>query len=172
MKRVILAIATSAILLGAGFAQAADVIVGLVDMPRVLNGTKAGKRAGGELQKLFNQRKETLTAEDKKLKEMAAAFEKDKLVLSAKQKETRMKELQGRAAAFQKAAAEADREVQQKKQEYESKAYPQIQAIVTELAKDKKLALVLDKASPSLIYADYVDLTEEVIKRHDAKHGG
>jgi outer membrane protein len=172
MKRVILAIATSAILLGAGLAQAADVMIGLVDMPRVLNGTKAGKRASGELQKLIDQRKETLTAEDKKLKEMAAALEKDKLVLSAKQKETRVKELQSKAAAFQKTAADAEREVQQRKREYEMKAYPQIQAIVSELAKDKKLALVLDKASPSLIYAEYVELTEEVIKRHDAKHGG
>lgn len=173
MKRWIAATAALLMLLPAwGSAFAADVRIGYVDMRRVLTESKAGQRVKGEIEGLMKQRQQSLSKDEQQLKELQQAFEKDKLVLSDAQKQTKQKEFDEKLRAYQQAAAEANREIGQKEQDYTKKVVPEIRAIIGDIAKQEKLTLVFEKREMPVLYAaDGPDLTEKVIKRFDAKGG-
>lgn len=157
-----------------GITAAADEIrIGYVDMHKVLTESKAGKRVKAELEKFAQQRKEALVKDEQLLKKMQEAYEKDKLILSEAQKQEKQREFQQKIEAYQKAGAEATRELSQKEQDYAVKAVPDIRAIIRDLAQEEKLTLVFEKNEMPVLYAvDGPDLTERVLKKFDAKSGG
>lgn len=159
---------------GAAFsAYAEDTRIGYVDMRKVLNESKAGKRAKDDIEKLVKQRQGVLDREQQQLKSMREAYEKEQLLLSDAQKQAKQREFEEKVRAFQQSTAEAEREVQQKQNEYRRKAIPDIQAIIRDLAKAEKLTLVFEKNEMPVLYAiDGPDLTAKVIQRLDAKGGG
>lgn len=167
---ILLAVLLSGIAAGSGYA--ADVRIGYVDMRRVMTETKTGKRVKGEIEKTIKQRQESLSREEQGLKSMQQAYEKDKLLLSEAQKQTKQKEFDEKLKAYQQSAAEAQREIGQKEQEFARHAIPEIRAIIRDLAKEEKLTLVFEKREMPVLYAaDGPDLTEKVIQRLDAKSG-
>ncbi|MFL6656141.1 MAG: OmpH family outer membrane protein [Sulfurifustis sp.] len=154
-------------------AYAQDLRVGYVDMRRVMTETKSGKRVKAELEKTFKQRQEALARDQEELKKLQEAYEKDKLLLSDAQKQSKQREFDDKMRAYQKSASEAQREIDQKQIEYSRKAFPEVQAIIRDLAKEQKLVLVFEKHEMPVLYAvDGPDLTDKVIQRLDAKGGG
>jgi outer membrane protein len=153
--------------------RADDVRIGYVDMRKVMNECKAGKRAKDDIEKAIKQRQESLSRDEQGLKKLQEAYEKDKLLLSDAQKQAKQKEFDDKLKAFQQATAEAQREIDQKQQEFTRKAFPEIRDIIRDLAKQEKLSLVFEKQEASVLYAaDGPDLTDKVIQRFDAKIGG
>lgn len=172
MKRIVGVVLAGMCLLSVGSSYADDVRIGYVDVHKVLNECKAGQRVRGEIEKMVKERQESLSREEQQLKSMQQAFEKDKLLLSESQKQTRQQEFQQKVQAFQQARAKAQREIEQKEHEFTDKALPRIREIIQEVAKEQKLTLVFEKnQSPVLYAADGSDLTDKVIERFDAKSG-
>lgn len=173
-SRIVASLLLFAVTYAVGAAAFADDIhIGYVDMRRVMTETKTGKRVKAELEKTFKQRQETLAHDQEELKKMQQAYEKDKLLLSDAQKQTKQREFDDKMRAYQQSAAEAQREIDQKQIEYTRKAYPEVQAIIRDLAKEQKLVLVFEKHEMPVLYAvDGPDLTDKVIQRLDAKGGG
>ncbi len=158
--------------LAVGTAYAEDLRIGYVDMRKVLTESKAGKRVKDDIEKTVKLRQESLGREEQQLKNLQQSFEKDKLLLSDAQKQTKQKEFEEKVKAYQQSTAEAERELQQKQSEYTRKAVPEIRAIIRDLAKEEKLALVFEKNEMPVLYAaDGPDLTAKVIQRLDAKGG-
>jgi outer membrane protein len=159
--------------LASASAYAQEVRIGYVDMRTVLNESKAGKRVRAELEKSVKQREEQLGREEQQLKDLQAAFEKDKLLLTEAQRQTKQKEYDERVKAFQQTVAQARRELEGKEREFAEKAMVDIRAIVRDLAKEEKLAMVVERQALAVIYpTDGLDLTDKIIKRLDAKSGG
>lgn len=159
-------------LLNVGVAQAEDVRIGYVDMRKVMTESKAGKRVKGDIEKTVQQRKESLGREEQQLKAMQQSFEKEKLILSDAQKQTKQKEFEEKLKAFKQSATQAQREIEQKETEFTKKAVPEIRALIRDLAKEEKLSLVFEKNELPVLYAaEGPDLTDKVIKRFDAKGG-
>lgn len=174
MKRIVTAVLLAGVLLGTvGSGYAADARIGYVDMRRVLTETNAGKRVKGEIEKTVKQRQESLQREEQALKDMQQSYDKDKLLLSEAQKQAKQKEFEEKVKAYQQARAAAQREIDQKEQEFTRKAIPEIRAIIRDLAREEKLMLVFEKHEQPVLYAaDGPDLTERVIQRLDAQGGG
>jgi outer membrane protein len=162
-----------AMLLAASAAYADDTRIGYVDMRKVLNETKAGKRAKEDIEKLVKQRQGGLDKEQQQLKSMQEKFEKEQLLLSDAQKQAKQREFETKVRAFQQSTQDAERDVQQKQAEYTRKAIPEIRAVIRDVAKEEKLTLVFEKNEMPVLYAvDGPDLTAKVIQRVDAKSGG
>lgn len=173
MKRAVWLVLLGAWIAAAGAAYAEDVRIGYVDLRKVITESKAGQRVKGEIEKTVKARRESLSRDEQKLKEMQQAYEKDKLLLSDSQKQAKQKEFDEKLRAFQQARAQAQREIEQKEREFTRKALPQIREIVRVMAKEQKLTLVFEKNEMPVLYAaDGPDLTSAVIKRFDAKGGG
>lgn len=142
--------------------------IGYVDMRKVLTENKSGQRVKADLEKEVKTRKDALAKEEGKLKALQEAYEKDKLLLSENQRKEKQKDFQRKLEAYQKTAAQAQRELSQKEAEYTKKAVPEIRAIIRELAKEEKLVLVFEKNDvPALYAADGPDLTDKVLTRYN-----
>lgn len=162
-----------AVLGGAAYAQDAAQF-GYVDMRKAVTESKNGQRIKAELEKFAKQKQEQLAKEEQKVRDVQHAFEKDQLLMTDAQKRDKQKEIQEKIQAFQKMAGEAQREFNQKEQEHTRKVVTEIRAIVAEIAKAEKLALVFEKndAPVLVLYAEEgPDLTERVMKAYDAKAG-
>lgn len=171
MKRMIWPLMLGVFLLTAGAAYAQELRIGYVDVNKVLNDSKAGKRVKGDFEKTVKQRQETLAREQQQLKSLEEAYEKDKLLLSDTQKQAKQKDFEGKLKVFQQSAATAQRELGQKKNEIEQKLLADIQVVVRDIAKEDKVGLVFEKSQRPIYPADAVDLTDKVLKRFDAKSG-
>ncbi len=143
---------------------------GYVDIRKVVNESKSGKQARDEIDKLIKQRLDQIGREEKKLKELYQAFEKEQLTMSEAQKKQKQKEFEEKFEGYQKTRAEAQRDVSKREGEFMRKALPDLRAIITALAKEEKLVLVFDKGNVPVLYAeDGPDLTDKVMQRFDAK---
>jgi len=150
--------------------QAEDIKIGYVDTRKVLTESKQGKKARVELEKIVKAKTAELDKQEKTLKNLQAAFEKDKLILKPEQIQARQKEFQEKVGAYQKLKAESQRELQQKDQEFSRKTLGEIQKVVAEVAKEKNLSLVFDAHERPVIYsAPGPDLTDEVLKKYNAQ---
>jgi len=155
-------------LLALTVAQAEVVAIGYVDMRKVLTENKTGQKVKADLEKAVKTRKDALAKEEERLKSLEAAYEKDKLLLSEAQRQEKQKDFRQKYEAYQKQAQQAQRELTQKETEYTKKAVPEIRAIIRELAKEEKLALVFEKNDiPALYAVDGPDLTDKVLARYN-----
>lgn len=169
MKHFLLVAAVVLSLQAVSSAYAEDIRIGYVDIRKVMTESKSGSKVRAEIEKTIKTRRESLAQEEKKLKDLQEAFEKDKLLLSESQRVTKQKEFQERVRAFQQARADAQHEIEQKEREFTSKALPKIRDIIRDLAKEQKLTLVFEKNEAPVLYAvDGPDLTDKVMQRFDA----
>lgn len=172
MKRFSWVVLAGLCLFSVGWAYAEDVRIGYVDVRKVLTESKAGQQVKGEIEKLVKKHRETLGKGEQELKDMQGAYEKDKLLMSESQRETKQQEFQDKLKAFQQARARAQREIDEKERAFTNQALPKIREIIRDLAKQQKLTLVFDKHDASVLYAaDGPDLTDKVIDRFNAKGG-
>ena len=173
MVKKCIALVVSLFVLGAAVApavQAEEIKIGYVDTRKVMNESKQGKKARADLEKLVKAKTAELDKQEKTLKDMQAAFEKDKLILKPEQVQARQKEFQEKLGAYQKLKAESQRELQRKDQEYSRKTLGDIQKVVAEIAKEKNLTLVFDAHERPVIYsAPGPDLTDDVLKKYNAQ---
>jgi len=146
--------------------------IGYVDMGRVVNESAAGKRAKAEIEGMVKQKQEQVNREGQKLKSQQQALEKEQLTLTDAQKRTKQREFEQKVQAYQKLAAEAQRDIGQKDAEHTRKVLTEVRGVIREIAQQEKLLLVLEKHDQPVLYAaDGPDLTDQVIKAYNAKSG-
>ena len=151
-------------------AQAADVPavgkVAMVDMQRVLNETKAGQKARKSLEqssaakeKKFEKRRNELEAEVAKLR-----------TLKGQQLAAAQEKLQQESMELQSMFMALEQELSQQQNKILETMYRNSSEIVSKLAKDKGLDLVLVRDQMTVIFAkDTLDITAEVVKLYDQK---
>lgn len=151
--------------------QAADgVKIGYVDVRAVVLESKSGQQHKAEMEKFVKSKQDALKKEEEKLKALQQSLEKEMLTLTEAQKQDKQRGFQEKVQAFQKNAQEAEREVRQKDAEYTNKALGEVRALITDVAKDEKVGLVLGKTEMSVLYAEEgMDLTAKVIKKYDSR---
>jgi len=165
-----LIVSTGVALLCAAVSASAAERIGYVDMQRVVSESAAGKRARAEIEGMIKQKQEQVNREGQKLKALQESFEKEKLTLTEAQRKTKERDFEKKVQSYQQLAADAQRDLREKDNEYTRKALTAIRAAIRELAKEEKLMLVLEKNEQPVLYAeDGPDLTDKVIKAYDAK---
>jgi outer membrane protein len=170
MKKSVL-MALSACVLFSGLVYAEDKPrIGYVDVRQVVMESAAGKQHKAAMEKAVKEKQGAISSEEKKLQSLKEAFDKDQLTLSEAQKRSKQRELQDRFQALQDMANDAQKELRQKDMDYTSQSVAAVKAIVGEVAKQEKVALVIEKTDMSVLYAeDGMDLTPKVLQKYNEK---
>jgi outer membrane protein len=172
VKQVWLAlILVGSVVAAAGAVQADEKLrVGVLDVRKVLVESKSGQAHRAELEKMVKERREKIGKEEASLKALQEKLEKDVLVMTDKQKEEKKKEFDDRVGALKKMSQDAQQEVAKRDNEISGKASAMVRGIVDEIAKQEKVALVVDKNQSGIVWvAEEVDLTDKVLKAYEAK---
>lgn len=170
LKGVVLAGLVLGVVTGA---QAQEKLrVGVLDVRKVIFESKPGQAQRVERDKLMKEKRDQIAREESAIRALHEKFEKDKLVLTDKQKEQKQAELKERIAAFQKMSQQAQQEMSKRDNESLAKIDAVLQGIVSEIGKQEKLAFVIDRGQPGVVWVDEpVDITDKVFKAYEAKGG-
>jgi outer membrane protein len=139
----------------------------MVDMQRVLNETKAGVRARNELESSSKAKQDKLDKKRKKLEADAGKLKSltgDKLLAAQETLQRESMELQSMLMTLEQELGEQHNKMLEK-------MYKNAQEIVSKLAKEKTIDLVLVRDAMTVIYAkDGLDITSDVVKLYDKAH--
>jgi outer membrane protein len=165
---------TSLMLLAPAFANAAKeeaasaTKVALIRMQEAIKDTKDGKKAEETLKKEIEDRQKKLQAEGEKIQKQMEDLRKQGMVMDEKSRGEKEAAIQKQVMAFEESKMRNQQEFQKRDQEISEPIIKKLRSIVAAVSKEKGYTLVIDTGS--VIYAnDQDDITDEVIKRYDAK---
>ncbi len=153
------AVSTSAV------ANTEGLKIATVDMQKAIQTVDAGKKARGQLEKEFNQKKKELQDEETLIKKMGEEFKKQSLVLNEEARMKKQGELQEKIMKFQEKTSKSQAEIQQKEQQLTEPIVKKLREIISDTAKKKSYSLVLEKNENTVLFSlEKDDLTGEVIE--------
>ena len=155
-------------------AHAADdsaVKYGFVDMQKALQSVESGKKAKGQLEKDFNNKKKELQNEETAIRKMDEEFRKQSLVMSDEARAKKGSELQERVMKFQQQTQKAQAEIQQKEQELTAPLVVKLKNIISEQAKSKGYAAIFEKNENVVLYSiEKDDLTSSIVEQFNKQN--
>jgi outer membrane protein len=147
---------------------AAGTRVALIRMQEAIKDTKDGKKAEETLRKEIDDRQKKLQAEGQKIQKAMEDLRKQGMVMDEKSRAEKEATIQKQVMAFEESKMRNQQEFQKRDQEISEPIIKRLRTIVAQVSKEKGYTLVID--SGSVLYADAQDdITDEVIKRYDAK---
>jgi outer membrane protein len=169
MKRLTaLLIACLGLTLTLGFEAVAQEL-GTVNMDRVLQESQLGQKAQAELEARFGDRRSPLQEEEIAIRQLQAALERDRPLMSTAQVEKKEQEIAERIQAFEKAFTELQKEVLAAQQEAGQEIIPPARDAINAVAKKNNLAAVFEASQMGVLFVnDRIDITAEVIEQMDA----
>jgi outer membrane protein len=164
-----MAVAAGALLLGAGAVRAADLKIGVVDMQRALNECEAGKHAKDQVKAKFEKAQDQLKKQRDDLDKARDDFDKKALVLKEDQRRDMEKEFEAKSLEFKRRYEDFQRDLKRTDSELTSGIVEQLYGIVAEIGAQKGYTAIIEASSGVLLFSDKsIDLTDEVIKQHNA----
>jgi outer membrane protein len=141
--------------------------IAMVDMQRVLNETKEGKKARTDLETSSKAKQEKLDKKRTKLEADAAKLGS----LKGAQLASAQEQLQKESMELQSMLMTLEQELGDMHNKSLESMYKRAQDIVTKVAKDRGIDLVLVRDAMTVIYVkDGIDITDEIVKLYNAKH--
>lgn len=153
------------------YSASASVLIGLVDVQKIITTIKEGKAVQKKLEKSFNDKKTVLKKDEDKIKKAQEDYKKQSMVLADQARATKERELQEMVMGLQNKTMEYQREIQKMEQEMKKPILEKLRPIIDEVSKSNQVALTFELSAAPIVYAETKkDLTEEVIKAYDKKH--
>ena len=148
--------------------------IGIVDFQKAINEVKEGQAAKKKIDTMFANKRATLQKQEQDLKSKVESYQKQKSLLSASAQQEQEQALMQMQMQLQQAVMQSEQEVQQIYAKEMEALITKMKAISSELGAKKSLDLILEATESGVVYrsSSVVDLTPEVIKMYDAKHGG
>lgn len=149
----------------------AKVMVGIVNIQKIISTVKEGQSADTKLKKIYDEMKKKLEAEQKEIMELQKNLEKQSLVMSEDAKRTKMTDLRGKMEAFQQKMVEADKDIKKQQDELKKPIFTKLKDIIEDVSKKAKVDMTFEVSSSPLVFADTkVELTDDIIKEYDKKY--
>lgn len=171
MKKLILTIVAAAVALPA-MAQtaAAPARVGVINVQKVLADSNAGKAALEKLKKMQDERAARLKKMDDEIKALDTDLAQKRLSLSAEKVEEMAKQISDRKINLQRAAQDAERELQTARDKELQDMEKLILPLIDEIGKEMGFAAIFNKFESGLVYASpAIEITDVVIKRFNER---
>lgn len=160
-------------LLTFSFSSFSSVLIGLVDIQKIITTIKEGKNVQKTLEKSFNEKKALLKKDEDKIKKAQEDFKKQSMVLAEAARATKERELQEMMMKLQNKTMEYQREIQKMEQDMKKPILDKLRPIIDEVSKESKVSMTFELSAAPIVYAESKkDLTEDVIKAYDKKHPG
>ena len=146
--------------------------IAVVDFQKAINEVQDGKDAKTKLDKLYELKQQQLQQMEQKLQTDYMAYEQQKTLLADSVRQQKEQELMMAQQQLQQMALQAESEMQQNYAAEMEALVTKMKKIAEEIGSEKKLDLILETTESGLVYkANQIqDVTDEVIKRYDAKH--
>ncbi|HXC62390.1 MAG TPA: OmpH family outer membrane protein [Nitrospiria bacterium] len=157
----------SIFLLSAVFAHAESLKIGTIDAQKVLENTKAGKKAKATMEEFVKSRQKIIDLEEQDIKNLEDELAKQGPVLSADAKKDKQETFQRKMLDYQKKVSELNKEVQNKKKEVLEDFNKTLEGVVKSIAEKEGYTVILDRNSEGgvILYAkESVDLTDKVVQ--------
>jgi len=152
-------------------AQSADSVkIGYVDAQKILDDTKAGKKAKADMEEFVKSRQKIIDIDESEIKQLQDDLTRQTAVLSPDARREKEDALQRKVVEYQKRAGELNKEVQSKKKEVLDNFNKDLEDIVKKVAERGGYVMILDRNAEGgvLLYAkDSLDLTGEVVKEFE-----
>lgn len=148
----------------------AAVVVGKVDVQKVLVTVNQGTAVRDQLKRSFDDKQKQLKDDEDKIRKMQDDYQKKASVLNDKEKSKKEKEIQDRIIAIQQKTQNFQKEIQDMEQKLKTPILENVKKIVDEVAKESNVDLVYEAATAPILYAkEEKDLTDEVVKMYNKK---
>ncbi len=142
--------------------------IGIVDFERIIQESTAGKAARAEIEKEKARIESSLRKTGREIEDLKSKLEAEALVMSKEMREQKGREFRIKVNDF--------KELQKKNTQdfriFEAKIIKRIQQDVFEIVKqigDKGNYLLIIEKGAVLYYPDAIDVTDELLKRYNAK---
>ncbi len=163
----------SLMLLTYSLSSFSSVLVGLVDIQKVITSIKEGKNVQKTLEKAFNDKKTVLKKEEDKIKKAQEDYKKQSMVLAEAARANKEREIQEMMMKLQNKTMEFQREIQKMEQDMKKPILEKLRPIIDEVSKANAVTMTFELSAAPIVYAEAKkDLSEEVIKSYDKKHPG
>ncbi len=156
-------------------AWAASFKMGVVDPQAVLERSKAGQRALGELKQYAETRQKILAGDEGELKKMQEEIQNNTGDLSDEDRRVKQQKFREKLQSYQQRAQEFNDELAKKQQELVNEYMEKISAATRVVAQKRGLSLVMDKGSDTtlkiVIYnKKSIDVTDQVVEEFDRRY--
>lgn len=153
------------------YTASASVLIGLVDVQKIITSIKEGKSVQKKLEKSFNDKKVVLKKEEDKIKKAQENYKKQSMVLADAARATKERELQEMVMSLQNKTMEYQKEIQKMEQDLKKPILERLRPIIDEVSKSNQVAMTFELSAAPIVYAETKkDLSDEVIKAYDKKH--
>jgi outer membrane protein len=160
-------------LLAFSFAASAQVLVGLVDIQKVITTIKEGKNVQKTLEKSFNDKKAILKKDEDKIKKAQEDYKKQSMVLAEAARMNNEREMQEAMMGLQNKTMEFQKEIQKMEQDMKKPILEKLRPIIDEVSKAAKVAMTFELSAAPIVYAENkIEITDDVIKAYDKKYPG
>ncbi len=159
-------------LAAAPVAARAEQKIGFVDLQRALNEVDEGKAAKAVLKKDFDEKQRQLDAKKVEFDKLQADFEKQAVVMSEQARKDKGQDLDRRARELQALFVQLQKDLSDRERDATRGIFDRMAAIVRDIAEADGFTIVLEK-SAGLVYAPpSLDLTNELIRKYNARYPG
>ena len=160
--KILIIILLSFGIFGKGFAS--DIY--FVDIKKILNKSKAGKKAQTFLKKKFDDENEKLKKESETLKKEESELISKKKLISNEDYKKKLNELRKKNVSYQKKTRNASNDWLKKKNEARSKLVTTLNPILQKYMNENNIQIIVDKKNILLANSKF-DLTDIILKLLD-----
>jgi len=164
----ILSVALLALTLAAPAAQA--LVLGKVDIQKVLLTVKQGQKVREELKKEFDKKQGSLQKEEAAIRKMQEDFQKQGVVMNDKAKAKKEQEIQEKIILLQQKSMSYQKEIQEMENKLKKPILERVKEVIDEVSKSASVDMTYESSTAPIVYAkDEKDLTDDVVKAYDKK---
>jgi outer membrane protein len=146
--------------------------IGYVDLQRALNEVDEGKAAKALLKKDFDEKQKVLDGKKGDFDKAQADFEKQAVVMSEQAKKDRAADLDRRAREMQALFLQLQKDLSERERDATRGIFDRMANIAREIAEADGFTIVLEKGA-GIVYAPAsLDLTNELIRKYNARFPG
>jgi outer membrane protein len=150
-------------------AAVADYVIAVIDPNRVVEQSPQYEAARQELQQEVAEREQRLLEQQAQLAELRDKLERDAALMSNDEIQRLKNDIRNRDRKLKYAQAEAREDLTLRQNEMRTKLGKQVEEVVTELAKEKSIDLIVS-GEDVFYFSERIDISDEVVERMKTKH--
>ncbi len=155
--------------LQAGFATAADVKIGVVDIAEFQNKSVAFQKIREQLKGKFEALQKKLEDEKNALMKLEEDFRKQSMMLSLDAQDDKRRDLEKKRRYYKYLYEDLSEQMKEAERDATRRVLKELEGVVQEIAKKEGLTIVMERSTPGMIHVDAsINITDRVIQAYDS----
>lgn len=148
-----------------------NVVVGTINMSKILTSVSEGKQIREKLKKEFDKKQAELKKEEDRIRKTQEEYKKQTLVMNDKAREKKERSIQEDILKLQQTSLAYQKEMQEMEQNLKRPLIEKIQTVVDDVSKSADVDLTFEISTAPVVYAKTTkELSDDVIKAYNKKY--